>query len=258
MCVPEWATLGPMRLAVLAFSLIAFVGPGCTPDRCRAGNDELSMVLRAVDLRTDDGEEVRVAVDFATGDRSAIPISWAKCDGDRVLINGQDARESVQEDRTEYTLTLDGEDGGETITVELDRATEDEVISASVNRPPRFEMTAPEPGAEISRSEPTELAWEPAAEGGEMQVELQEELGGGRCIVSDDVEHDYKGQGGVRVEDTGTWTVPAGVLTNEGELRCDARYVLRRFSAGEYPEGLAAGGFVEAQVLRIVLFESVP
>lgn len=215
------------------------------------------MVLRAVDLRTDDGEEVRVGVDFATGNRGAISIQWAKCDGDRILINGQEARETEQGDRTEYTRTLDGDDG-ETVTVELDRATEDDVISASVERAPRFEMTAPEPGVEVSRSEPIELAWEPAAEGGEMQVELQEELGGGRCIVSDDVEHDYKGQGGVRVPDTGSWTVPAGVLTNDGELRCDARYVLRRFSSGDYPEGLAEGGFVEAQVLRIVLFESVP
>ena len=246
-----------MRLALLAFSLSVFAGSACTPDRCRVGNDELSMVLRAVDLQTDDGEEVRVAVDFATGDRGTIPISWAKCDGDRVLINGQDARETKQEDRTEYTLTLDGDDG-ETVSIELERATEDELIEASVQRPPRFEMTAPEPGLEVSRSEPIELAWEPPAEGGEMQVELQEELGGGRCIVSEDVEHDYKGQGGVRVDDTGTWTVPAGVLTNDGELRCDARYVLRRFSRGDYPEGLAEGGFVEAQVLRIVLFESTP
>ncbi|MGH1343025.1 MAG: hypothetical protein ACRBN8_15805 [Nannocystales bacterium] len=246
-----------MRLALLAFPLAVWASSGCTPDRCRAGNDELSMVLRAVDLRTDDGEEVRVAVDFATGDRATLPISWAKCDGDRVLINGQDARETNQEDRTEYTLTLDGEDGEE-ISVELDRANEDEVVTASVQRPPRFELTAPAPGLEVSRSEPIELAWEPADEGGEMQVELQEELGGGRCIVSDEVEHDYKGQGGVRVDDTGTWTVPAGVLTNDGELRCDARYVLRRFSRGDYPEELASGGFVQAEVLRIVLFESVP
>ncbi len=215
------------------------------------------MVLRAVDLRTDDGEEVRVAADFATGDRATIPTSWSKCDGDRVLINGQDARETKQADRTEYTLTLDG-NSSETITIELDRASEDDVVTASVVRPPRFEMLAPEPGLEVSRSEPIELVWEPPAEGAEMQVELQEELGGGRCIVSDDVEHDYKGQGGVRVEDTGMWTVPAGVLTNDGELRCDARYVLRRFSRGVYPEALAEGGFVEAQVLRIVLFESVP
>lgn len=257
MCVREWATLASMRLVLLAFPLAALAGSGCTPDRCRAGNDELSMVLRAVDLRTDDGEEVRVAVDFATGDRAAIPISWAKCDGDRVLINGQDARETTQEDRTEYTLTLDGDDS-EIITVELDRATEDDLVTASVERPPRFEIVAPEPGIEVSRSEPIVLEWEPPAEGSEMQVELQEELGGGRCIVSDDVEHDYKGQGGVRVDDTGTWTVPAGVLTNDGELRCDARYVLRRFSQGDYPEALAEGGFVEAQVLRILLFESVP
>ncbi|MBV1860095.1 MAG: hypothetical protein KUG77_16905 [Nannocystaceae bacterium] len=246
-----------MRLALLAFPLAVFASAGCTPDRCRAENHELSMVLRAVDLSTDDGEEVRVAVDFATGDRASIPISWAKCDGDRILINGQDARESTQEDRTEYTLTFDGEDG-DVVTIELDRATQDSVITASIERPPRFEVLSPEPGAQLPRSEATELGWTPAAEGGEMQVELQEELGGGRCIVSDEVEHDYKGHGGVRVEDTGMWTIPASVLTNDGELRCDARYLLRRFARGEYPEGLAKGGFVQAEVLRIVLFESVP
>ncbi len=214
------------------------------------------MVLRAVDLVSEDGEEVRVAVDFATGDRATFPISWRRCDGDRVLINGQDAREVKQEDRTEYTLTLNG--GGETVTVELDRATQDDVITASVERPPRFEVLAPEPGLAASRSTALELAWEPAAPGGEMQVELQEELGGGRCIVTGDAEHDYKGQGGVRVEDTGTWTIPGGVLDNDGELRCDARLLLRRYSRGDYPEGLATGGFVQAEVLRIVVFESIP
>ena len=53
-------------------------------------------------------------------------------------------------------------------------------------------------------------------------------------------------------------TIPAGTLTNDGDLRCDARYVFSRFSRGDYPEELAPGGFVEAQVLRIVLFESTP
>lgn len=245
-----------MRTFLLAISL-GFALVGCTPDRCKVGNDELSMVVRAVDLLPEAGEEVRVGVDFATGDRSQLPISWKMCDGDRILINGEDARETQQEDRIEYTLTLDGS-VGETITVELDRANEDEVVTASVERPPRFDVLTPEPGASISRSEDLVFTWEPANDGGEMQIELQEELGGGRCIVSDNPDHDYKGVGGVRVEDKGLWTVPGGVLTNDGDLRCDARYVLSRFSRGEYPEALAPGGFVEAQVLRIVLFESVP
>ncbi len=246
-----------MRALLTPMLLVALLGSGCTPDRCKVANDELSMVVRAVDLRPESGEEVRVAVDFATGDRTQIPISWAICEGDRVLINGQDARETEQEDRTEYTLTLGG-DAGETITVELDRASEDAVVEASVQRPPRFDVLTPEAGASLSRSEPVVISWEPGFEGGEMQIELQEELGGGRCIVSDDLEHDYKGVGGVRVDDSGMWTIPGGVLTNNGDLRCDARYVLSRFSRGDYPEALAPGGFVEAQVLRIVLFESIP
>jgi len=215
------------------------------------------MVLRAVDLLTEDGEEVRVGVDFATGDRAQLPISWSKCEGDRILINGEDAHETEQDFGTEYTRTLDGS-LGEEITVELDRANEDEVITASVQRPPRFEVLAPEPGAIISRSETLEFSWDPPDEGGELQIELQEELGGGRCIVSEDLEHDYKGVGGVRVDDTGIWTIPSGTFTNDGDLRCDARYVMSRFSSGDYPEGLAAGGFVEAQVIRFVLFESIP
>lgn len=246
-----------MRTLVLAFSLVATVALGCTPDRCKVGNDELSMVVRAVDILPEDGEEVRVGVDFATGDRARLPISWRTCDGDRVLINGQEARETQQEDRTEYTLTLD-DDEGEVVTVELERAGEDSVITATVQRPPRFTMLTPEPGQSISRSEELVMTWDPPNEGGELQIEVLEELGGGRCIVSDDPEHDYKGVGGVRVEDDGMWIVPGGVLTNEGDLRCDARYIVSRFSRGDYPEELAPGGFVEAQVLRIVLFESVP
>ena len=245
-----------MYTRMLAISLAAAV-VGCTPDRCKVGNDELSMVVRAVDLLAQDGEEVRVGVDFATGDRSQISVSWKMCDGDRLLINGEDARETQQGDQIEYTLTLDG-GLSETITVELDRASEDEVISASVERPLRFDLLTPEPGVSLSRSEDVVVTWAPADAGGEMQIELQEELGGGRCIVSDEPDHDYKGVGGVRVADEGRWTIPGGTLTNDGYLRCDARYVLSRFSRGEYPEALAAGGFVEAEVLRIVLFESVP
>ncbi len=243
--------------AFLPLPIVAIVVSACTPDRCKLGNDELSMIVRAVDVRPESGEEVRVTVDFATGDRSQIALSWALCDGDRVLINGQDARETEQEDRTEYALTL--EDGaGETVTVELDRASEDDVIQASVERPARFDVLTPEPGASLSRSEPLQISWAPELEGGQMQIELQEELGGGRCIVSENVDHDYKGVGGVRVDDSGAWTIPGGTLTNDGDLRCDARYLLSRFSRGDYPQALAPGGFVEAQVLRIVLFESVP
>jgi hypothetical protein len=246
-----------MRTPALAFPVVTMVAAGCTPDRCKVGNDELSMVVRAVDILPEDGEEVRVGVDFATGDRARLPISWRTCDGDRVLINGQEARETQQDDRTEYTLTLSDEDG-EVVTVELDRASESGVVTASVQRPPRFTMLTPEPGASISRSDELVLTWDPPNDGGELQIEVQEELGGGRCIVSEDPEHDYKGVGGVRVDDNGVWTIPAGTLTNDGDLRCDARYVFSRFSRGDYPEELAPGGFVEAQVLRIVLFESTP
>lgn len=251
------ATVGTaMRTLVLAFPLVTALASGCTPDRCKVGNDELSMVVRAVDILPEEGEEVRVGVDFATGDRARLPIPWRICDGDRVLINGQEAREAQQEDRTEYARTLDGEEG-DVVTVELERAGED-VVVASVQRPPRFTMLTPEPGASISRSEELVLTWEPPNEGGELQIEVQEELGGGRCIVSEDPTHDYKGVGGIRVDDTGMWTIPAGTLTNDGDLRCDARYVVSRFSRGDYPAELAPGGFVEAQVLRIVLFESTP
>lgn len=242
----------------LAFSLLSMPGllAACTPDRCALGNDELSMVVTATDLLTEDGEEVRVAVNIAYGERTQLPTWWTTCDGDRVLINGEEAREIDQDDRTDYTLFLDG-DAGEVVTVELDRADED-LVTASVERPPRFEILTPEPGASLSRSEQTQITWAPPADGEQMQIQVLEELGGGRCILSEDPDHDYKSIGGVRVDDVGQWTIPPGVLANDGDLRCDARYLLRRFSRGDYPEALAPGGFVQAEVLRILVFESVP
>ncbi len=227
------------------------------PERCRAENSEISMVARVVDVLPGSGEEVRVSVDFATGDRTQIPVPWSACDGDRVLINGEDAQGTERDDRTEYSITYDGS-GPETVTVELDRANQSEVVSAEVTRPPRFEILAPGFGETLSRSEDHLLEWGPPDDGGQMQIELQEELGGGRCVVTDVEEHDYKGVGGIRVEDDGNWIIPGGVLTNDGDLRCEARYVMSRFVQGEYPEAFASGGFVEAQVLRIVVFESVP
>lgn len=224
----------------------------CAPEECTLENDELSMVARVVDT----GQNIRVEVDFASGDRAKIRIPWTACDGDRILINGEDAEETVRDDRTEYTRSFDT-DAPETITVELDRADKD-AVAASVSRPDPFEILEPAPESELSRSDEHLLTWEPPVPDGEMQVELLEEIGGGRCIVTATPEHDYKGVGGVRVEDKGSWTIPAGVLTNDGVSECEARYVLSRFNQAEYPDALAPGGFVEAQVVRIRVFDSVP
>ncbi len=225
---------------------------GCTPKNCTLGNDELTMVARAIDV----GPLVRVEVDFSSRDDGDVPIPWTRCENDRILVNGEEAKETVKDDRTEYSVRFDV-DPPRTITVELDRAEQDEV-TASVTRPEAFEILEPETSAVLSRSEDIVLTWAPPLEDAQMQVELMEEIGGGRCIVTEDVEHDYKGVGGVRVEDKGRWTIPAGVFTNDGESECQARYVLSRFNQGEYPSELAEGGFIEAQVLRMRLFESVP
>lgn len=240
----------------MGWSLVAtsFFALGCAPDRCKLDNDELSMVARVVDF----GAAVRVEIDLAEGERSQIPIPWRTCDGDRILVNGQDTSELAKDDRTEYVRTFEGE-APETINIEIDRAGDQfDVVEASVMRPPPFEITGPANGDTLARSEEHLLTWAPPREGEQMQIELREEIGGGLCIVTALEEHDYKGEGGVRVDDDGDWRIPAGVLTNDGVDECRASYSLRRFEQGEYPEAFAAGGFVEAEVVRIVAVRSTP
>jgi hypothetical protein len=241
-----------VRGGVHIWALCVLTLEGCTPDRCKVMSDELSMVARVVD----NGVTVRAAVDFATGERGELSVPWERCENDRVQINGETAMETVESEQVEYSLTLDV---GAATAFEFRLAREDfDPVVATVELPPTFEVVEPAPGQPISRGADVTIRWQPPNPGGEMQIELAEEVGAGVCIVAETEGHEYKRPGGIRVEDDGEWLVPATAIGGDPQADCDARYVLNRFAQGDYPSALDPGGFIEAEVLRTIVFTSTP
>ncbi len=241
----------PRRMGIVAaLGVIALVG--CTPDRCKVENEELSMVARVID----NGVTVRAEVDFATGERGELSVPWQRCENDRVRINGEDATEKVEAERVEYSVTLDV---GAAAEFEFTLARDGySPVSARVAMPPAFTVSEPMAGQPISRGRDVTILWEPPNPEGQMQIELIEEVGAGICIVTEKEGHEYKRPGGIRVEDVGEWLVPGSAIGGDPQADCEARYVLKRFSQGDYPAALDPGGFVEAQVLRTIVFTSTP
>ena len=225
---------------------------GCTPDRCKVGNDELSMVAHAID----NGVTLRAAVDYATGERGELSVPWERCENDRVEINGEPATETVEAERVEYSITLDVGAATEFVfTLARDGL---DPVSGRVALPPAFAVIEPASGQPISRGTDLMILWDPPNPGGEMQIELVEEVGAGICIVTETEGHEYKRPGGIRVEDDGNWLVPGSAIGGDPQADCEARYDLNRFAQGEYPSALDPGGFIEAQVLRTIVFTSTP
>jgi hypothetical protein len=239
--------------------LVASVVAGWSTAGCNIGQscDFETGAMKLVAEVVDNGHTVRAEASFRSEDGAVVtPIEL--CEDDILTINGQEPIETIKLDRVTYSLTQDFEDAPRDFLFELVRDARDEVVEARVTLPGAFEILSPANGESLSRADEVDLTWEPPEPEGEMQIEIEEMLGGGICIETRTEGHDYKRHGGIRVEDGGTWKIPAGTLTSELDEPCDAVYKLTRAATGEYPEALDRGGFVEGRVQRMVGFESTP
>ncbi|MBL4682996.1 MAG: hypothetical protein JKY37_00285 [Nannocystaceae bacterium] len=248
-----FSTASPVAFGVLAFGVLA--STGCdqeTADTCSVSNDALSLVAIVVD----NGVKLRAEIDFESGDRTGLPNPLQVCDSETLTIGGESPTVTEKGDRIVYSVTLPLDTPPEVAFV-LERNGEDEV-EVRVSRPPSFSVTAPDDGQTVPRSEDLTLMWSPTVEGSEMLVSVEEDVGYGLCVVTQEGEHHYKTRVGVPVPDSGQWTIPAGAVTSETPGPCAAFYNLRRVLRSPYPADLAEGGFVEARVLRTVEIESVP
>lgn len=226
---------------------------------CNIGQscDFETRAMKMVAEVVDDGITVRAEASFRSEDGAVVtPIEL--CEDDTLTINGQALTETIKLDRVVYSITQDFEDAPRSFVFELVRDGRDEVVETRVDLPGAFDILTPAQGQSLSRSEEVDITWEPPEPEGEMQIEIEEMLGGGICITTEMGDHDYKRHGGIRVEDDGMWKIPAGALTTELEEPCDATYKLTRSATGAYPEALDRGGFVEGRVQRTVGFESAP
>lgn len=205
----------------------------------------------------DDGITVRAEASFRA-DEGAQSTAIELCEDDTLTINGDPPIETIKLDRVAYSVTRDFEGAPRNYTFELVRSDKDEVVETQVVLPAVFEILDPAAGETLARSEETHITWDPPEPEGEMQIEVEEMLGGGICVKTEMAEHDYKRLGGIRVEDSGSWKIPPDVLTTDLEEPCEAAYKLTRSNPGEYPEAFQRGGFVEGRVQRTVGFELAP
>jgi hypothetical protein len=220
---------------------------GSEGDTCEVATADVS----AVALVVDSGWDIRAAIDFEAGDRRGRNSPLRLCDSDRLTINGDEPLVIEKADRIEYALSLPA-DGVRRFEFVLDRASEGDRIELQVELPPPFEILAPMAGAVIDPAQAQVIEWAPPLEGGAMAVEIGEEIGGGECLVATTPGHTYEAAGGVRVDDTGQWTIPAGALSSPSTLPCTLTYTLARVELARYPAALQASGRVEARTERYV------
>lgn len=232
-------------LGVLAAGLGA-----CTGDEgesCEVATANLS----AVALVIDSGWDIRAAIDFEAGDRRGRNAPLRLCDTDALVINDILPDVIAKSDRVEYAISLPA-DGARRFTFELVREAQGDRVAFEVELPPPFEITAPMDGDAIDYEQEQVLQWEPALEGGTMHVGLGEVIGGGECLVAQTDGHTYESAGGVQVDDTGQWTIPAGVVSSMSPTACTLTYTLSRVLLAPYPEAFEAGGRLEARTERYV------
>ena len=244
-----------IRVGVLWLSVVGVgVLTGCNfGQSCDYETRAMKLVAEVVD----DGSSVRAEASFRSEDGgSATPIEL--CEDDILTINGTQPRETIKIDRVTYSLTQPFEDAPRDFVFELARSERDEIVRTSVTLPNVFEISSPANGESLSRADEVEITWEPPEPEGEMRIEIGEMLGGGICIRTETAEHDYKRHGGIGVDDTGSWKIPAGTLATEVDEPCNALYKLTRTAIGDYPEAFDRGGYVEGRVQRMVAFESTP
>lgn len=217
---------------------------------------EISMVATVVD----DGDTVRAEADFESGDRSGPGSPLRLCKDDKLTINGDKPERAKKGDRWVYSITVtDPTSAPRKWTFHLDRKRDGSPIESTVELPPPFQITAPTAQEQISRAADYGVTWQPPNAGGTMQLELDEEVGAGICLQTTMMDQDYKRQGGVQVDDTGTWTITANAVTaTDAGADCNAQLRLSRVVDGKYPDALDIGGLVEARVSRFVEIVSAP
>ncbi len=228
--------------------LLAIAGAGCGGTElqtCEVATEDIS----AVALVIDSGRDIRAAVDFEQGDRRGRGAPLYLCETDRLTVNGQRTTEIDKASRVEYALSLPAE-SERSFRFELLREDEGDRITFDVELPAALEILTPMEYDPVAVEQDQLIEWEPAVEGSTLQVEMSEDLGGNQCVIAEGEGHTYEQGGGVQVDDTGQWTIPAGTLQTDSPEPCVARYTLTRVARGDYPTVLQRGGRVEARVER--------
>ena len=219
---------------------------GCTDDastcELKPGN-----ILIAAGV-TDDIDGVRGDVRLYLEDGDGLETSLRLCreQGDLLTLNGASLTEGSVDGIYRYTTALDGPK--DTYTFMFTRP--EEPYTMTVDAPPGFDIVTPAPGELFSVADDLSVTWSPLW--ADNSLNLRAIPDGPSCVQTVNLE----------VDDTGITVLPAGTLTSSSEAtqpaECVVTLELRRIREGTYPDGLAAGGWVEARAVRQIVAVATP
>lgn len=171
-------------------------------------------------------------------------------EGDTLTVKqGEDTVElekSSVGDFREYNAEFEVDEEGSAFDFAFTRDVDEGAPSSIVVLPAKFEITAPEVDATISRAEDLTFTWDGGSDDG-MRYNMD-----GDCVFS---------EGETLDGDEGTYTIPGGTIEsvdeNEPET-CSIELVLSRVRAGDVDAGFGEGGSAEGVQVRRLKFVSAP
>jgi hypothetical protein len=232
------------RCTLVALTLGA---SGCndTPYSCQIDNATLLLRATVSELDAVAGEpRVRVEVEFETaGAEPGTGTTLALCpDEDHLEINGVETEELSALGHLYYVAEFDSREPSYEIS--LARPSHEDV-SITIELPPSFDISMPDPTADHPRSSALDIAWSPAWSDHQLELSVADEIGSA-CIDGLGIE--------LEIDDSGSYSVPAGTLVGTGA--CQLTITLTRLAEAAYPASLAAGGNATAIVKRRLVVNS--
>jgi hypothetical protein len=195
-----------------------------------SGTSRANAVLRV------GGGSSNVYVDLVEGDTLTV-----EQDGETVELE----KSSVGDFR-EYNAEFDVDAEGSAFDFAFTRDVDEGAPSSVVVLPAKFEITAPEVDATISRAEDLTFTWDGGSDDA-MRYNMD-----GDCVFS---------EGETLEGDEGTYTIPGGTIESVDENdpeTCSIELVLSRVRAGDVDAGFGEGGNAEGVQVRRLKFVSAP
>lgn len=220
--------------------------PACTDDASTCELKPENILITAG--VTDDLYGVRGDVRLYLKDARRLDTSLRLCreQGDLLTLNGASLTESSIDGIFQYTAELNGPETSYTFM--FTRA--GDAYTMSVDAPPTFDVVTPAPGEPFSVADTLSVSWSPLWP--DNTLNLRAIPDDPSCLQSVSLE----------VDDTGVTILPSDTLTVSGSgmqpPECPVTFELRRLRQGDYPAGLAAGGWVEARRVKQVVAVATP
>jgi hypothetical protein len=129
--------------------------------------------------------------------------------------------------------------------ISLERPSHEDV-SFTIELPPSFDISLPDPSVDHPRDAALDITWSPAWPDHQLGLSVADEIGSA-CIDGLGFELD--------IDDTGMYSVAAGTLVGTGA--CQVTVTLTRIAEAAYPASLADGGNATAIVKRRLVINSI-